>query len=139
MNTEKQYCTFFVKDLLCGIEVAHVEEIVSESCVSQAPLAAGTVAGLVNRRGAIVTAIHMGRQLGLPDDDKPRSLTTIFVRSRDETLGLVVDAIGDVLSVRLQDFEPPPASLQGVAREIIIGAYKLPERLLLPLNLHKIT
>jgi purine-binding chemotaxis protein CheW len=138
VSPEKQYCTFFVNGLLLGIESAQVEEIVFGSCLTEAPLAPRTIAGLINHRGAIVTAIAMRRQLEFPDDEESQSSTTIFVRCQGEVLGLIVDGIGDVLSVSAQDFEPPPESLRGVAKEMIIGAYKLPERLLLPLNLDKI-
>jgi len=138
VNLEKQYCTFFVNGLLLGIESTQVKEIVFESCVIEVPLAPRTVAGLINHRGEIVTAIDMRRQLEFPDDEKSQSSTTIFVRCKEEVFGLVVDGIGDVLSVSSQDFESPPESLRGVAKEMIIGAYKLPDRLLLPLDLDKI-
>jgi purine-binding chemotaxis protein CheW len=137
MSVEKQYCTFFVDGLLFGVEVLNVQEIMSEFSVGKVPLAPKTVAGLVNHRGQIVTAIDMRSRLDLAaaTGDFSRMLV---VRCKDETFGLLVDKIGDVLSVNEQDFEPAPENVNEDVRELVEGAYKFPDRLLLPLHLDKI-
>ena len=57
-----------------------------------------------------------------------------MVRTDDGAVSLLVDEIGDVLEVPEQAFERPPETLQGTARELIVGAYKLDGRLLLILD-----
>ena len=138
MSTEKQYCTFFLNDLLFGVQVMEVEEIMSHHKIEPVPLAPNKIAGLVNHRGQIVTAIDMRRRLDFPPAAPAESFMMLIARCKDETFGLVVDKIGDVLSVSSDSFEPAPETMQGTARELVEGAYKLQDRLLLPLSLPRI-
>jgi purine-binding chemotaxis protein CheW len=62
----------------------------------------------------------------------------LVVRCKDETFGLLVDKIGDVLSVSAADFEPAPDNVSENARELVEGAYKLPDKLMLPVRLDRI-
>lgn len=135
---EKQYCTFFVNDLLFGVEVMEVQEIMSHHRVEPVPLAPDTVAGLVNHRGQIVTAIDMRKRLGFPAAASDAHSMMLIAHCCEETFGLLVDKIGDVISVSSDDFEPAPETVQAEARELILGAYKLPDRLILPLRLEKV-
>ena len=138
MSTEKQYCTFFIDGQLFGVEVLSVQEIMSECTVGPVPLAPRTVAGLVNHRGQIVTAIDMRQRLEV-SGSSAQSSRMLVVRSKNETFGLLVDKIGDVLSVNSRDFEEAPENVNENAKELVEGAYKLADRLLLPLRLDKIT
>jgi len=69
--------------------------------------------------------------------DLPLAGVHVVVRTGEEAVSLLVDEIGDVLEVEDQTFEAPPETLQGVARELIRGAYKLKDRLLLVLDTEK--
>jgi purine-binding chemotaxis protein CheW len=135
---EKQYCTFFVNDLLFGVEVLEVQEIMSQHSVEPVPLSPATVAGLVNHRGQIVTAIDMRKRLGFPAADRSQKSMMLIAHSNEETFGLLVDKIGDVLNVSSKDFEATPETVTGEAKDLVIGAYKLPDRLILPLRLDKV-
>jgi purine-binding chemotaxis protein CheW len=135
---EKQFCTFFVNNLLFGVEVMDVEEIMSQHNVKPVPLAPQTIAGLVNHRGQIVTAINMRQRLGFPKAGAEQRSMMLIARSREETFGLLVDRIGDVCSVNHEDFEPTPETVTPEAKELILGAYKLPHHLLMPLSLAKV-
>lgn len=138
MKSEKQYCTFLVNDLLFGVEVLEVQEIMSEHEVAPVPLAPKTVAGLVNHRGQIVTTIDMRKRLAFPDRPAGQHPMMLIARCKDESVGLLVDRIGDVMSVSSDDYEPAPENVQAETRELVEGAYKLPELLLLPLKLSRI-
>ncbi len=138
MKSEKQYCTFFVGDLLFGVEVLEVREIMSEHKIAPVPLAPRTVAGLVNHRGQIVTTIDMRRRLEFPDRPEGRPSMMLIARCNEESIGLLVDKIGDVISVSSDDYEPAPVNAQADGNELVEGAYKLSERLLLPLQLSRI-
>jgi purine-binding chemotaxis protein CheW len=135
---EKQFCTFFVNDLLFGVEVLDVEEIMSQHQVEPVPLSPPTVAGLVNHRGQIVTAIDMRQRLGFPKRAAGQRSMMLIARSREETVGLLVDKIGDVCSVNQEDFEATPETVTTEAKELVLGAYKLPNHLLMPLSLAKV-
>jgi purine-binding chemotaxis protein CheW len=92
------------------------------------------IEGLINLRGQIVTAIDMRRRLGLPPRGGDLTPMNMVVRTEDGAVSLLVDEIGDVLDVDAATYERPPESLAPAAREIILGVYKLPDRLLLILD-----
>jgi len=137
MSESMQYCTFSLGGLFFGVNVEKVQEVTRYQEMTRAPLAPAIVRGLINLRGQIVTAIDLRRLLDLGEygsDEKPMN---VFLRSEDGVISFLVDEIGDVLDVDEETFEPPPESLQGVAGDLIDGAYKLEGRLLLALNADK--
>jgi purine-binding chemotaxis protein CheW len=68
------------------------------------------------------------------DDGLP---INVVVRTEDGAVSLLVDEIGDVVEVKDEDFEPPPETIRGAARDLITGTYKLADRLLLILDIEK--
>ena len=135
MADERQYCTFFLDGQYFGIDVLRVQEVIRHQEMTRVPLAPAVVRGLINLRGQIVTAIDLRRRLDLPDRPDGGLPVNVVVRTDDGAVSLLVDEIGDVLQTRGTPFERPPETLRGVARELIRGAYKLPDRLLLILDL----
>lgn len=135
MNDRKQYCTLRVADLLLGIEVGQIQEILRDTSIMPVPLAPPTIRGLINLRGQIVTAVDLRRRVGLDDAEGGAPFMTMVLGTAEEPLALVVDAVGDVVEVLAGAFEPPPDTLKGEARRMIEGAYKLDRELLLVLKL----
>ncbi len=133
----RRLCTFYLDDLLFGIDVDAVQEVLRFQTMTPVPLAPTVVAGLINLRGQIVTALDLRRRLELPE--RPAGLLPANVVLRSTTVGasLLVDAIGEVVDVEDESFEAPPETVQGMARQLIVGAYKLPEQLLFLLDLKK--
>ena len=134
MSTPKQFCTFHVGDMFLGIPVEHVQEVLRYHAMTRVPLAAASVSGLINLRGQIVTAIDLRSRIGLPARSADRQLMNVVIRADDGVVSLLVDSIGDVKEVHERDFEPPPSTLRGSARDLIRGAYKLDHQLLLVLD-----
>src|SRR6476646_224281 len=130
MADEHQYCTFSVAGHYFGLEVLKVQEIIRYQEMTSVPLAPAVVRGLINLRGQIVMAIDLRRRLDLPDRPADQVPLNVVVQTDDGPVSLLVDEIGDVLELPEQTFEPPPETLKGTARELIRGAYKLPDRLL---------
>ena len=134
MVDSQQYCTFYVNGHYLGVDVRKVQEVIRYQPMTRVPLASPVVRGLINLRGQIVTAIDLRRRLqfnDLPPDQLP---INVVVQTDDGAVSMPVDEIGDVLEVSEELFERPPETLQGSARELIRGAYKLPDRLLLILD-----
>jgi purine-binding chemotaxis protein CheW len=129
-----QYCTFYVDRHYFGVDVRHVQEIIRHQEMTRVPLASSVVRGLINLRGQIVTAIDLRRRLELPDRPADQLPLNVVVQTDDGAVSLLVDEIGDVLEVSEKAFERPPETLQGTARELVRGAYKLKDRLLLILD-----
>src|SRR6516162_9454124 len=134
MEHEKQYCTFFVAGHYFGLDVLCVQEVIRYQEMTRVPLAPPVVRGLINLRGQIVTAIDLRRRLDLADRPAEQLPVNVVVQTDDGAVSLLVDEIGDVLQVPEKSFERPPETLKGTARELIRGAYKLQDRLLLILD-----
>lgn len=134
MAEQHQYCTFFLDGHYFGLDVLQVQEVIRYQEMTRVPLAHPVVRGLINLRGQIVTAIDLRRRLGLGDRPPGQMPVNVVVRIEDGAVSLLVDEIGDVVEVSENTFERPPETLRGTARELIRGAYKLPDRLLLILD-----
>ncbi len=138
MADQRQLCTFFLNERFFGIEVEKVQEVIRYQTITPVPLAPGVVRGLINLRGQIVTAVDLRRLLQVEDRPDDRLPINIVIQTRQSIFSLLVDRIGDVLEVEEDSFEHPPDTLEGIARELIRGAYKLQGRLLLVLNVEKL-
>ncbi len=130
----RQLCSFYVDRLLLGIDVQQIQEVIRYQGMTGVPLAPAAISGLINLRGQIVTAIDLRRRLDLPPRGSDRPPMNVVVRDGENAVSLLVDRIGDVLEVEDDIFESPPSTVRGEARELIAGAYKLPDRLLLVLD-----
>jgi purine-binding chemotaxis protein CheW len=135
--TSGQLATFRLDGDLYGVEVEHVQEVLRSQKLTRVPLAPPAVAGLINLRGQVVTAIELRERLGRPPRPQGTDAVVIVVRLHGEAVSLLVDSIADVVDVQAGDFEAPPDTLDGQARELIRGAYKLDGQLLLALDVHK--
>lgn len=114
-----------------GIEVQTIQEVICYQTMTPVPLAPPTVSGLINLRGQIVTAIDLRARLELPPRAGDRLPTNVIVRTPDGAVSLLVDEIGDVVDVDPALYEARPETLEGRARELVTGVYKLDGRLLL--------
>lgn len=138
MNDTRQLCTFSLDNLLFGVEVVNVQEVIRYQDMTKIPLASSMVRGLINLRGQIVTAIDMRARLGLAALDPTHQPMNVVLRTSDGVVSLLVDEIGDVLQLDGREFERPPETLSGVFREVVLGVYKLEARLLLLLDVERI-
>jgi purine-binding chemotaxis protein CheW len=134
MITSRQLCTFYLDGHLFGVDAQTVQEVIRYQEMTRVPQAPPSVSGLINLRGQIVTAIDLRTRLGLKPREASKLPMNVVVQSDDGAVSLLVDQIGDVIEVEADNFETPPDTLQGVARELVQGAYKLDGRLLLLLN-----
>ncbi len=137
--TSRQYATFEVDDQLFGVPVAIVQEVLSFSEYTPVPLAPKAVGGLFNLRGQVIAAVDLRVQLGLPARDLDGPAMNVIVRQEDESVSLLVDRIGEVVDLHEDAFEPPPDTLHGPTRELINGAFKLDNRLMLALDTARAT
>jgi purine-binding chemotaxis protein CheW len=131
-----QLATFRLADDLFGVPVFQVQEVLMQQPHTPTPGAPPAVAGLINLRGQVVTALDLRIRLSLPPRSAEEAATSInvVVRNGDEVWSLLVDRIGDVIEVDESQFEPPPDTLHGPMHELILGAYKLEGELLLLLD-----
>jgi purine-binding chemotaxis protein CheW len=134
MAEQQQYCTFYLSGLYLGVDVHLVQEVIRYQHLTHVPLAPREISGLINLRGQIVTAIDLRRRLELPDRPEGELLMNVVVRNEDSIHSLLVDVVGDVVTVEDSTFEKPPDTLDPALRGLITGAHKLQDRLLLVLD-----
>ncbi len=137
IDTGDSLATFRVDGDLYGVEVEHVQEVLRSQSLTRVPLAPAAVAGLINLRGQVVTAIELRARLGRPPRPGSTDAVVVVVRVHGEPVALLVDSVADVVDVEASDFEAPPDNLEGLGRELIRGAYKLDGHLLLALDVHE--
>lgn len=129
-----QLCTFTVSDLLFGVEVTQVQEVLRFQPMTRVPLSPDTIRGLINLRGQIVTAVDLRPCLGLEarvDEELPMN---VVIRGVEGSVSLLVDTIGDVIEVSADCFEAPPSTMRTAQRNLIKAVCKLPKQLLLLLS-----
>ncbi len=92
------------------------------------------MAGLINLRGEVLTAIDVRARLGLPPSGEDKPQVNVVVRVDDEPVSLLVDEIGGVVEVSQVPFETTPSTVNAQVGSLLLGAYTMPEKLLLALD-----
>lgn len=130
MPNMRRFCTFFLKDQFFGIPVERVQEVIQHQEMTPVPLVSAAVRGLINLRGQIVLAVDLRRRLGMEDPPDSKRPMNVVVRTDEGALSLLVDEIGEVVEVSEDDFEPPPGNVPDEGRSLLLGVYKIEQKLL---------
>lgn len=138
MVMPSQLCTFHVDTLYLGISVVQVQEVLRQQETTPVPLAPESISGLMNLRGQIVTAIDLRVIFGLPPRPEGLRAMNVVIRTADGAVSLMVDDIGDVIETGEDTFEPPPDTLTGTARHLVLGVHKLHGALLHVLDVDRV-
>ncbi len=131
-----QFITFRLNDTLTGINILHVREINRVLEITPVQHSPAYVRGLVNLRGSTVTIFDLGVRLGIG----PREITSESqnIILKKDTVGLLVDKIGDVVESDNDEIQMPPANIGGFESQFITGVVRLPNELLIVLSSDKI-
>ena len=132
----RQFATFRVADLVFGVDVKSVQEVIRFQEMTPVPLSAPAIRGLINLRGQIIVAIDLRNRLDLPPLEEGAQPMNVVVHHNDEVVSLLVDSIGDVIEVRTQQREETPGGI-GIPDRLISGVFKLDEMLMLELNVER--
>jgi len=130
----KEFLTMTVDGQMLGIPVLQVQDVLGEQKVTRVPLAPREIAGSLNLRGRVVTAINLRRKLGMPDAPLGMKSMYIVVEHKGDLYSLIVDSVGEVLPLPDRDFEKIPATLESSWRSLALGIYRLKEQLLVILD-----
>lgn len=135
----REFVTMYIDGQLFGIPVLQVQDVLGPQKITRVPLAPKEVAGSLNLRGRIVTAIDVRVRLGLPPRDEVTSKNmSVAVDYCGEFYSLLVDQVGEVMSLRSSDFEKTPATLDERWREIANGVYRLKESLMIVIDVQRL-
>lgn len=131
--------TLTVAGQLCGVPVLAVRDILAAQAITRVPLAPPEVAGSLNLRGRIVTAIDLRRRLGLPGRPagSPPPMSVV-VEQGGELYSLLSDAVGEVVALPSEGFAGNPPTLDNTWREISRGVHRRGDGLLIMLDVDRI-
>lgn len=127
-----EMCSVRLGKTLFGVPITHILEIVGGARPQPVPLAPSFVGGLVHYRGDVLTTVSMRQLLDLPPREGRQDL--LVLESSGGCFGLLVDSVGEVLTVSSADHEPNPSILDERRRALFAGAYKLKDSLLVMLD-----
>lgn len=130
MSNARQFCTFYLHNLLFGVESQKIQEVVSYRDLRSVPLAPPAVSGLMNLRGQVVVALELRRQLELPDRSGGATPICLVVRASGGEVCMLADEVGNVVEVQDETFEPSPETLSPKLRSVILGVHKLEHQLM---------
>lgn len=136
----REFLTIHLADQTFGIPILQVQDVLGPQKITRIPLAPPAIAGSLNLRGRIVTAIDVRACLGMPplQRDKGAQEMSVVVESQGELYSLMIDKVGDVLGVDNADFEKSPATLDPQWRSVCQGIYRLKGSLLVILDVPKL-
>ncbi len=133
-----EYVTVTIGDQLFGLPIHEVQDVFMPDAITQVPLAAREVAGVLNLRGRIVTAIDMRKRLGLPERDEGEPQMAVGMEYNGESYGLIIDRVGEVHRLSQKTFEENPANLDPRWAMISAGVHRLDGTLMVVLDVNKI-
>ncbi len=137
-NEEHVFVTLTVADQLCGVPVLGVRDILGEHKITRIPLAPPEIAGSLNLRGRIVTAIDLRRRLHLPESATGTPRMSVVAEQGGELYALLVDQVSEVMSLKANAFERNPPTLPPEWTQFSTGIYRLDNRLLVVLDVSKL-
>lgn len=132
------FVTLTVADQLCGIPVLGVRDVLGEQTITRIPLASPEIAGSLNLRGRIVTAIDLRRRLSLPAPPAGAERMSVVVELAGELYALLVDQVSEVMTLQTNSFEQNPPTLPPQWSEFSAGIYRLQGRLLVVLDVGRL-
>jgi purine-binding chemotaxis protein CheW len=130
----RQFVSITIGKQSFGIPVLLVHDVLGPQRITRIPLAPKEVAGSLNLRGRIVTAIQVRRRLGLDPLPADAETMSVVVEHQGELYSLIVDGVGEVLTLYDYDFESHPPTMSSRVREVSTGIYRLKDALLVVLD-----
>ncbi|HWV52692.1 chemotaxis protein CheW [Pseudorhodoplanes sp.] len=132
-----EYVTVMIGAQLFGLPIARVQDVFVLSQMTRVPLAPDDIAGVINLRGRIVTAIDLRRRLGVSGETQ-RAQMAVGIESGGESYGLVIDAVGEVMKLSSETAEPVPVNLDERLKLVASGVHRLDDGLLVVLDVDRL-
>ncbi len=134
----EKYVTVTVAGQLFGLPISKVQDVFVIDNLTQVPLAIPEVVGVLNLRGRIMTAICMRKRMRLPERDGDRPTMAAGIEYKGESYGLLIDEVGDVLSLSRDTLERNPINLDPRWASVSAGVHRLENELLVILDVEKV-
>jgi len=133
-----QFLTFSLGEELYGVDILRVQEIKGYTAVTKIPNTPAHIKGVLNLRGTIVPIVELRTKFGLPTIDYTMFTVIVVVVVQDKVMGLVVDAVSDVLDIEAKDIQPAPEFGNKVDVTFLKGIGKSGEKLVSLLDIDRL-
>ena len=133
-----QLVSFRLADEEYGIEITKVQEIILMGEITRVPQTPDYIKGLINLRSTVIPIVDLRLRFGLPPETPTDETRIMVVNVVGKTIGIVVDAVSEVLRISHQQIAPPPPTVAGLGREYLTGLVKRENRLLILLDVDRI-
>ncbi len=133
-----EYVTVTIGGQLFGLPIAQVQDVFVLGQMTKVPLAPQEIAGILNLRGRIVTAIDMRCRLGMQKRSESGETMAVGIDCEGESYGLIVDSVGEVLRLADESRQPVPVNLDSRLARVAAGVHRLENELLVVLDVERL-
>lgn len=141
-NSPQQYLTFLLGGEMFAVGILNVKEIIEYGTVTSIPMMPSFIRGVINLRGAVVPVIDLSSRFGNPPSQVSRRTCIVIIEVSEgderQDIGIVVDAVSEVLEIPRSDIEPPPAFGAKIRADFITGMGKVNGRFVIILNVGQV-
>jgi purine-binding chemotaxis protein CheW len=121
-----------------GIEITRVREIILFGEITRIPQMPDYIKGLINLRSTVIPIVDLRLRFGLPEGEQTDDTRIMVVNVGGKTIGIIVDAVSEVLRVAHEQIAPPPPTVATLGRDYLTGLVRLEDRLLILLDIDRL-
>src|SRR5438045_1292524 len=133
-----EYVTVMIGGQLFGLPISRVQDVFMPDRLTRVPLSSPEIAGVLNLRGRIVTAVDLRRRLGMPPRSDAGAPMAVGIELRGESYGLLIDSVGEVMKLAEETREPNPVNLDARLARVSAGVHRLDGQLLVILDVDRV-
>ncbi|MGI6405935.1 MAG: chemotaxis protein CheW [Syntrophaceticus sp.] len=134
---QDKYLTFFIDEEEYGIEIRYVTEIIRMQKITHVPDAADFIKGVINLRGKVIPVMDVRLRFGLEECSYDNHTCIIVINVEEQSVGLIVDRVSEVLDIPASEIEPPPKMYKGLKGRFLSGLGKVDDGVKILLNAEK--
>jgi purine-binding chemotaxis protein CheW len=135
---ELQLVVFQLANETYGVDIAQVSEIRELQKITRVPRCPEFIEGIINLRGRIIPVVDLRTRFGLPAEEWTANTRIVVVEIGGNTIGVIVDAVLEVLNIHSEAIEPPPPVIANLDSDFLFGVAKLDQRLIILLDLDRV-
>lgn len=137
-DMEEQVVVFQLANQICGIGIGAVVEIIRMESITQVPGSPDFVEGIINIRGRVIPVIDLRTRFGLSAVGFTEASRIMIIETGGTTVGMIVDAVAEVLKFSSASVMPPPSMLEGAGSTYVRGIVLDGDRLVILININGI-
>ncbi|WP_031556346.1 chemotaxis protein CheW [Parvularcula oceani] len=137
-GADREIVAFRIADQEYGIDIMTVREIRGWTAATPLPQAPSYVRGVINLRGAVLPVVDLGTRFGMPPREESSRSVIIVVQAGTQLVGLIVDAVADILSISHDHLQPTPQVASEAAQAFVESVAAVDERMIQLIRLQEV-